>query len=323
MTGWIYIITNDCNNKKYIGQTISKTRRHERHMADLRANRHHSHKLQRAYNKYGEEHFHFEYIKKEVNNIVELQDIEKAYIKQFNTYYDGYNETLGGEGHSTKFDDEIAVLIFQIGKRYAGVKHLLSKYFKCDRTTITAIFNRESLEEETYQEKELQELIEEIGISEKNLRENYEDNFSRKLSFEDVVEILAVLELTKFSREACAIVYGSSKTGIASICNGRTYQAEKQYYNSLSIEEKKSILNECERIDEIEAYYYMNKRRGIKNPLTQQDVDYILNNQNKKSRVEIAKELNISADRVSSVILNKSYCDLINNYKRRKHFVEN
>lgn len=316
MIGWIYIITNDCNNKKYIGQTISKERRHERHLADLRSNRHHSHKLQRAYNKYGEEHFHFEYLKFEVDNTFQLCEMEKEYIKKFNTYYDGYNETLGGEGHSTKFDLPTSVLIFQIGKRYAGIKHLLSRYYNCDRTTITAIFNRENLENEEFQEEELQKLILDIGLTDKNLRENYQDNFSRKLSFEEVVEILAILELTKYSRTACAAVYNSSKSSIASICNGRTYRVEKQYYDSLSIEEKKNIINECDKLEEVENYYYVNKRRGVQNALTQQEVDFILDNQNKMSRAEIAKKLRISVDRVSSVILNKNYLDLIDTYNK-------
>lgn len=317
MIGWIYIITNQNNNKKYIGQTISKERRHERHLSDLRANRHHSHKLQRAYNKYGENNFSFEYIQVEIKDINELWILEKEYIQKFNTYHDGYNETLGGEGHPTKFEHSIAVLIYQLGKRYDGIKHLLSRYFKCDRTTITAIFNRESLEDEKYDEEELLKLISDIGLTDSNLRENYEDNFSRKLSSESVIEILAILELTKYSRSACAAIYGSSKSSISSICSGRTYKAEKEYYDSLSLEDKQSILNECSKLEEIEAFYYQNKRKGLRNQLSQQDIDFILDNKNKISQTKIAETLGISIDRVSSVVLGKSYCDLINIYKRK------
>ena len=50
--------------------------------------------------------------------------------------------------------------------------------------------------------------------------------------------------------------------------------------------------------------------RHTSDPLTQEQVNYILDNSKNKKRVEIAKELGISADRVSSVILGKSYKDL-------------
>lgn len=52
----------------------------------------------------------------------------------------------------------------------------------------------------------------------------------------------------------------------------------------------------------------------VKNPLTQNQVNYILDNKDKKTRVEIGADLNISEDRVGNVILGKSYKDLVANY---------
>ena len=54
MIGYIYHIINKETGKRYIGQTLDIKTRKEKHYAALRNNYHHSHKLQRAFNKYGE-----------------------------------------------------------------------------------------------------------------------------------------------------------------------------------------------------------------------------------------------------------------------------
>ena len=60
------------------------------------------------------------------------------------------------------------------------------------------------------------------------------------------------------------------------------------------------------------------RRSGVKDPLTQEQVNYILDNQKIKKRTEIARDLGVSADRVGSVILGKSYKDLVENYYSSK-----
>jgi len=57
MIGYLYIITNKVNGKKYIGKTNDINRRITRHFIDLKRGNHHSHKLQRAFNKYGKDNF--------------------------------------------------------------------------------------------------------------------------------------------------------------------------------------------------------------------------------------------------------------------------
>lgn len=55
----IYEIVNTANGKRYIGSAISFKDRWKRHRSRLRAGDHHSIKLQRAWNKYGEASFKF------------------------------------------------------------------------------------------------------------------------------------------------------------------------------------------------------------------------------------------------------------------------
>lgn len=59
LKGYIYKIENDVNGKYYLGSTINPESRMMHHFAALRSGKHHSRHLQRAFDKYGEEHFHF------------------------------------------------------------------------------------------------------------------------------------------------------------------------------------------------------------------------------------------------------------------------
>lgn len=56
----VYEIKNILNNKRYVGSSCNIFKRWNEHRRDLNNNKHHSIKLQRAWNKYGEKHFYFE-----------------------------------------------------------------------------------------------------------------------------------------------------------------------------------------------------------------------------------------------------------------------
>ena len=91
MNSGIYKIINVLNNKMYIGSTKNFKKRFQTHLRMLRKNKHHSIKLQRAYNKYGEENFKFEIVEEceyTKNLIIER---ENYYIKKFNSKENGYN----------------------------------------------------------------------------------------------------------------------------------------------------------------------------------------------------------------------------------------
>jgi group I intron endonuclease len=95
----IYKITNICNNKSYIGSTFDLKDRLIRHMHSLRKNKHHSIKLQNAYNKYGIENFYIEILKEVIEK--DLHDVEVLYIEQFNSVKEGYNQILNSKEYKT------------------------------------------------------------------------------------------------------------------------------------------------------------------------------------------------------------------------------
>lgn len=96
--GYIYLITNNVNGKMYVGQT-SKTplQRFKIHVQDsYRNNERYNSALHKAIRKYGESNFKVETL--EECNIEILGDREVYWIDKLNTFKNGYNMTLGGEG---------------------------------------------------------------------------------------------------------------------------------------------------------------------------------------------------------------------------------
>lgn len=85
----IYSITNTTNGKVYIGSAINIGTRWREHLNDLKGDKHHSIKLQRAWNKYGEDSFRFDVIT--TCDIDDLITTEQGFIDEGDTYKVGYN----------------------------------------------------------------------------------------------------------------------------------------------------------------------------------------------------------------------------------------
>lgn len=97
----IYKITNKKNGNSYIGQAIDiKTRWSKECSRAFSPNsKEYEKTLSRAFRKYGIDNFTFEII--EECDKLALDDREKYYIQLYDTYFNGYNETTGGnEGTS-------------------------------------------------------------------------------------------------------------------------------------------------------------------------------------------------------------------------------
>jgi group I intron endonuclease len=90
--GVIYMIKNISSNKVYIGSSIyGLTKRKRCHITNLKNNKHHSIKLQNAWNKYGEDKFIFEII--EICNKEGILVKEQYWIDKYDSYISGYNAT--------------------------------------------------------------------------------------------------------------------------------------------------------------------------------------------------------------------------------------
>lgn len=91
MSQGIYKIENINNGKKYIGSSKNIETRWKQHQRNLILGKHHSSKLQRAYNTLqNKEHLIYEIIE-EVEFEEDLLTREKYYIDLYNSFYNGYN----------------------------------------------------------------------------------------------------------------------------------------------------------------------------------------------------------------------------------------
>ena len=104
---YIYKITNDINEKVYVGKTnISLKERFQAHCKDAFKERNEQRPLYSAMRKYGCDHFHIDLIEQCDTSLA--SEREQYWIGYYQGYSDGYNATLGGDGKQLYDHEKIA-----------------------------------------------------------------------------------------------------------------------------------------------------------------------------------------------------------------------
>ena len=85
----IYVIKSFTSERCYVGSAVDMRGRKNKHLSDLRKNRHHSIKLQRHFNKYGEADLFFDVLEN-INDVVLLKNVEQFFIDTINPYFNNY-----------------------------------------------------------------------------------------------------------------------------------------------------------------------------------------------------------------------------------------
>lgn len=129
---YIYKITNKLNNKSYIGKTekTDPTKRWLEHLRDCKREYKNKRPLYNAINKYGKENFSFE-ILEETNNANER---EIYFIDFYNTYKNGYNATVGGDG-KTYITNQKEIIAYYL-EHTPFIKELAKKFNISVDTTV-------------------------------------------------------------------------------------------------------------------------------------------------------------------------------------------
>jgi hypothetical protein len=115
--GYIYKITNLINQHSYIGQTYRTIKlRWNEHKRDYKK---HKYALYSAMKMYGLEHFSIEQVEKiscyDVHELLtSLNEREVFWIDFYDTYRNGYNETIGGQNNAPNKFDEVPVIEYDM-----------------------------------------------------------------------------------------------------------------------------------------------------------------------------------------------------------------
>ena len=139
----IYKITNLINGKSYIGQSIDIEGRwhNEKNRAFRPSYEHYDKTLFRAFRKYGLQNFQFEII--EECEELELDEKEKYYIALYDTYYSGYNETLGGnngnQGNCIKISKEQLLEIYDLLQNSTITQREIAERYSVGQDVISMI----------------------------------------------------------------------------------------------------------------------------------------------------------------------------------------
>lgn len=118
---YIYCITNQINNKRYIGKTTkSLEERFREHCSDSFKERCNKRPLYDAMNKYGIENFIIEELE-QVEDETKLDEREIYWIQELQTYgSNGYNATKGGDG-KILYDHKEIIHLAQLGYTYSQI----------------------------------------------------------------------------------------------------------------------------------------------------------------------------------------------------------
>ena len=144
--GYIYKIWNDINDKLYIGQTSRRlSERWGSHCSDSKTG--HT-KFYNAIKKYGIENFHIDIIEQVPDE--DMNKREEFWIKFYNSYHDGYNSTLGGEGG--KLSDISKEKVEELWEQGFGISEIADQL----KTSRTIIRNR-IYDSNLYSEEEAQD----------------------------------------------------------------------------------------------------------------------------------------------------------------------
>ena len=139
--GHIYKITNTLNNKIYIGQTVKTVdKRFQQHKNNSNKDYFSQIVLYKAFKKYGIENFICEEIEEIPNEL--LDEREKYWIEYYNSYFEGYNSTLGGRAIKLyNWDVDDIIEKYQELKSARKVAQVLGR----DRSSIDHIVNENNV----------------------------------------------------------------------------------------------------------------------------------------------------------------------------------
>jgi group I intron endonuclease len=134
----IYIIRNKKNEKVYIGQTCNSIEeRFRQHMKPSTIKKRGSYKIYNAISKYGSENFYCELLEGNIK-AKDVDEKEIYYIELYNSYYNGYNSTHGGDSKTiSKIQDvDLLIKLFEDNYEY---QEIANEFNVCKETVVRTL----------------------------------------------------------------------------------------------------------------------------------------------------------------------------------------
>lgn len=182
----IYKITNVLNDRPYIGKSVNIEQRWKDHKSSSRPVEIGGDNcaIHQAIRKYGIENFSFEIL--EITTADKLNEREKYWIDFYNSYNNGYNCTIGGDGQ-LKYDYKEILNLWQQGRTGKEITQLLN----CDDEVVTNALHSYNITEEKIRRRS--------------------NNYQNKPIVAIDIKTGQPLKIFSCGREACLLINGNLK----------------------------------------------------------------------------------------------------------------
>jgi len=226
----IYGIYDEVGDKWYIGSSIHINKRKIEHFSKLRNNKHENKKLQSAFNINPNLQF---LLIEELRTIEKLLEIEESYINEFDSYYNGYNQTNITEGSFMQ--------LLSVRQKHWGELHGSSKYTNLQieealKLLASSTYTASKIEETTGVDKSTIHYIikgghewvhlkyPELSLKIKN-RLSIKENSGSINKNSSILEVFrALINYPSKSFDILSLETSISKETISAISSGRQYQ---------------------------------------------------------------------------------------------------
>lgn len=206
---FIYKITNDINQRIYIGMTERTIKeRFKEHCQEYKRERAEKRPLYSAMKKYGIEHFHVELVEETDNP----EEREQYWIKFYNSYKEGYNATLGGDGRSHINQDEIEKILEAYNR--LGTVVAVKRETGHDVSCISRLLKQAGVQVVTSQEISRKKLS-------KSITQYTKDTHEALQTFNSTVDAAQWC----YENKKCSILCSEARSHIAEVANGKRKSA--------------------------------------------------------------------------------------------------
>lgn len=184
-------------------------------------------------------------------------------IEKFDSYRDGYNMTIGGEGAVQRLDYSTRCMIYELFNRYEGISREIGRQLNVDHTLILNIKNN-PIYANNFNEEELQKFIQKLKSSDKNLKENYQPHNNKKLNENQIYEILSIVLFYYGYDKTIAELFNVDSKCIYRLKHNLIYKEYCNNFNNWSYEEKEKLSKKTFEKYNLEERKY-NRLHKIKN----------------------------------------------------------